>query len=142
MEDHHGGYGDEYYQEKPQKAGNFDRNYHKKQYYGHDESNVDAKLSSNKEIFDYAEEMAARRITALNQKNTSKVEAPAAGLDGSESMASMQSDDVPAKLKNEKDLEVEKEIKKLREYIKDERITRWWHGQQGQAAEDLKSSLQ
>ena len=47
-------------------------------------------------------------------------------VDDEESMGSMQSEDIPAKLKNEKDLDNEREIKKLREYIQDERITRWW----------------
>lgn len=106
------------------------------------ESSSGSKLSPNKDLFDYAEEVAARRLTTQNQKSTTQVEMPAGGRDDTESMASLQSDDIPAKLKNEKDLEIEKEIKKLREYIKDERITRWWQGQQGQASDDLKASVQ
>lgn len=106
------------------------------------ENSSSLKLSPNKELFDYAEEMAARRTTTQQHKSTFQVEMPAGGNDDSESIASLQSDDIPAKLKNEKDLEIEKEIKKLREYIKEERITRWWQGQQGQASDDLKSSLQ
>ena len=39
------------------------------------------------------------------------------------------SEEIPEKLKNDKDKEVEKEIKKLREYLqKDLRISRWWLG--------------
>jgi hypothetical protein len=75
-------------------------------------------LSPNKEIFDYAEEMASRKKTGLHQKSTSRVQMPTGAQDETtESMGSKMSEDIPEKLKSEKDKEVEKEIKRLREYI-------------------------
>lgn len=77
-------------------------------------------MSPNKEIFDYAEEMASRKKAGpiLNQKSTSRVHMPSGAQDETtESMGSRMSEDIPEKLKSEKDKEVEKEIKRLREYI-------------------------
>ena len=97
-------------------------------------------------MFDYADEMASRKKAGpgLNQSNTSKVMLPVSGQfeETTESMGSKMSEEIPEKLKNEKDKENEKEIKKLREYLqKDLRISKWWLGQQGQAGNELQGSL-
>ena len=77
-------------------------------------------MTPNKEIFDYAEQMASRRKAGpvMNQKNsTMRVQMPTGADETSESMGSRMSEDIPEKLKSEKDKEIEKEIKELREYI-------------------------
>ena len=54
---------------------------------------------------------------------------PGAQEDSESLLSSQVSEDVPVRLKNEKDLENEQEITKLKESIQEERICKWWSGQ-------------